>query len=95
MKKAAPKSGSKKAAPPKPKPAGPGAIAAGGLESTSTADIEAPSSSSRTGEAPVESFAATGIDNALDMLSIVNAKADKASVGQDASKLEAHPEVFF
>lgn len=92
MKKAAPKSGSKKAAPPKPKPAGPGAIAAGGLEST---EIEAPSSSSRTGDAPVESFAATGIDNALDMLSIVNAKADKASVGQDASKLEAHPEVFF
>ena len=42
---------------------------------------------------PVESFSATGIDDALDMLSLVNAKTDKASVGQQAAKLEAHPEV--
>lgn len=88
VKKAAPKGGAKKA---KPKPAGPGAIAAGGDPSTSAANAEA--SSSRVGDAPVESFTATGIDDALDMLTLVNAKADKASVGQDASKLEAHPEV--
>ncbi|KAF8319444.1 DUF1014-domain-containing protein, partial [Clavulina sp. PMI_390] len=43
----------------------------------------------------VETFTATGIDDALEMLEIVNAKADKASVGQDASKIEAHPERRF
>jgi len=94
-KKAAPK---KKAAPTKPKPAGPGAIAAGGLPSTSALENESKVTSgttSRAGDEPVESFAATGLDNALDMLSLVNAKSDKASVGQDASKLEAHPERRF
>jgi hypothetical protein len=41
----------------------------------------------------VESFAATGIDNALDLLEVVTAKMDKASVGQQAAKIEQHPEV--
>lgn len=44
-------------------------------------------------EQEVESFAATGIDNALDLLEVVTAKMDKASVGSQAAKLEAHPEV--
>ena len=41
----------------------------------------------------VESYAATGIDNALDLLEVVTAKMDKASVGQQAAGLEKHPEV--
>jgi hypothetical protein len=40
-----------------------------------------------------ESFSATGIDNALDLLEVVNAKTDKASVGQQAAGIEKHPEV--
>ncbi|KDQ59743.1 hypothetical protein JAAARDRAFT_126424, partial [Jaapia argillacea MUCL 33604] len=38
-------------------------------------------------------FSATGIDNALDLLEVVNAKTDKASVGSQAAGLERHPEV--
>jgi hypothetical protein len=41
----------------------------------------------------VQSFAATGIDNAIDLLETINAKTDKASVGQQAAGLERHPEV--
>ncbi|KIL68476.1 hypothetical protein M378DRAFT_71431, partial [Amanita muscaria Koide BX008] len=40
------------------------------------------------------SYAATGIDNALDLLEVVTAKADKASVGQQAANIERHPEVM-
>ncbi|KAF8589709.1 DUF1014-domain-containing protein, partial [Ramaria rubella] len=43
----------------------------------------------------VESFQATGIDDALELLTIVNAKSDKASVGQQAAGLERHPERRF
>lgn len=43
-------------------------------------------------EAP-EVYSATGIDDALDLLEVVNAKKDKASVGQQAAGLERHPEV--
>jgi len=71
------------------KPAGPGAIAAGGI---AEADI------STDGPEPpteVESFTATGIDNALDLLDIVTAKMDKASVGQQAAGIERHPERRF
>jgi len=64
------------------KPAGPGAIAAGGgLEPTNPAEVE--------------SYAATGIDNALDLLEVVTAKMDKASVGQQAAQIERHPERRF
>ena len=67
------------------KPAGPGAIAAGGgLSPGSEVDGHA---------AEVESYAATGIDNALDLLEVVTAKMDKASVGQQAAGIERHPEV--
>ncbi|KAF8159467.1 hypothetical protein B0H34DRAFT_842609 [Crassisporium funariophilum] len=45
--------------------------------------------------AEVESYAATGIDNALDLLEVVTAKMDKASVGQQAAGLERHPERRF
>jgi hypothetical protein len=41
----------------------------------------------------VESYAATGIDNALDLLEVVTAKMDKASVGTQAAGIERHPEV--
>lgn len=85
-KKAAPKAAKKSTKDVKP--AGPGAIAAGG-------GLVAPEKS--TAPAPpeeVESFAATGIDNALDLLEVVTAKMDKASVGQQAASIERHPEVF-
>ncbi|PPQ82366.1 hypothetical protein CVT25_008327 [Psilocybe cyanescens] len=77
----------KKAAPAKDtKPAGPGAIAAGG-------GLGEPSEPKDQEPAPeVESYAATGIDNALDLLEVVTAKMDKASVGQQAAGIEKHPE---
>ncbi|KAK0210160.1 hypothetical protein DFS33DRAFT_262373 [Desarmillaria ectypa] len=82
--KAPPKAGSKKATKPAPKPAGPGAIAAGdGLGDNGKKEWES---------AEPESFSATGIDNALDLLEVVTAKMDKASVGQQAAGLERHPE---
>ena len=69
------------------KPAGPGAMSAGGgLDSS-----DEPSKNDVPKE--VESFSATGIDNALDLLEVVTAKVDKASVGAQASKIEQHPEV--
>ncbi|EIN07951.1 DUF1014-domain-containing protein [Punctularia strigosozonata HHB-11173 SS5] len=80
--KAAPKAGAKKAAP---KPAGPGAIAAGG--GLGVAEPKAK-------EEP-EVLAATGIDNAIDLLEVVTAKMDKASVGSQAAKIEQHPERRF
>lgn len=76
----------------KAKPAGPGAIAADG----EPASLDEPTES-KEGDQPkeVESFAATGIDNALDLLEVVTAKMDKASIGAQASKIEQHPEVCF
>ncbi|TEB31407.1 DUF1014-domain-containing protein [Coprinellus micaceus] len=89
-------------APPKPKPApkagkgkqpvkpaGPGAIAAGGGlgEGSSKAESEKPEE--------VEAYHATGLDNALDLLEVVTAKMDKASVGQRAADIERHPERRF
>lgn len=43
----------------------------------------------------VESFSASNLDDALDMLEVVTAKTDKASVGNMASGLEKHPERRF
>ncbi|OBZ75544.1 hypothetical protein A0H81_04861 [Grifola frondosa] len=87
--KSAPKA--KKAASKAVKPAGPGAIAAGGgLEAV--ADNEKPQDAP---PAEVESFSATGLDNALDLLDVVTAKMDKASVGQQAAGIERHPERRF
>jgi hypothetical protein len=43
----------------------------------------------------VESFQATGIDDALDLLNVVNAKTDKASMGTAAAGIERHPERRF
>ncbi|KAL9714677.1 hypothetical protein Ac2012v2_001336 [Leucoagaricus gongylophorus] len=80
--KTAPKAGQKKKAEPA-RPAGPGAIAAGG----GLAD----SSNRHQGEQ--ESYSATGIDSALELLDVVTAKMDKASLGQQAAGLERHPEV--
>ncbi|KAI0792642.1 hypothetical protein C8Q75DRAFT_574911 [Abortiporus biennis] len=87
VKKAAPKAGAKKAAAKVPKPAGPGAIAAGG----GLASVEP---KAVTPDEP-EAFSATGIDNALDLLEVVTAKMDKASVGSRAADLEKHPERRF
>jgi len=71
------------------KPAGPGALSAGG--GLDAVDVR------ETSEGPreVESFSATGIDNALDLMEAVNAKTDKASVGQQAAGIERHPERRF
>ncbi|CAE6446160.1 unnamed protein product [Rhizoctonia solani] len=95
-KKAAPKATSKgKAKPPPPKPAGPGALAAGGgLASVPEPPAASPDSGIKEPDI-VESFAATGIDDALDLLDVVNAKTDKASVGQQAAGIEKHPERRF
>ncbi|KAF4604315.1 carbohydrate-binding module 1 protein [Pleurotus pulmonarius] len=84
-KKAAPKATKKSTKDVKP--AGPGAIAAGG-------GLVAPEKDAAPPE-EVESYAATGIDNALDLLEVVTAKTDKASVGQQAASIERHPERRF
>ncbi|KAM6500985.1 Protein of unknown function (DUF1014) domain containing protein [Amanita muscaria] len=76
-----------------PKPAGPGAIAAGGEPAAVGSSQNDNAPVPPTGE--VESYAATGIDNALDLLEVVTAKADKASVGQQAANIERHPERRF
>jgi hypothetical protein len=83
--KAAPKAGAKKGK--NPKPAGPGAMAADGTSGDSN---------DKDGFAKeIESYSATGIDNALDLLDVVTAKMDKASIGQQAAGLEKHPERRF
>ncbi|KAL0581214.1 hypothetical protein V5O48_000802 [Marasmius crinis-equi] len=84
--KAAPKAGAKKKAPEKP--AGPGAIAAGG-------GLDAGSAKDDRDDGKIESYTATGIDNALDLLEVVNAKMDKASIGSQAAGIERHPERRF
>lgn len=88
--KAAPKAGAKKVQAKESKPAGPGAIAAGGglggpAKNQNKPAFEKP-------EEP-ESFHATGLDNALDLLEVVTAKMDKASVGTQAAGIDTHPEV--
>ncbi|KAH9857494.1 hypothetical protein C2E23DRAFT_804506 [Lenzites betulinus] len=90
--KVAPKAATKKAPPKVAKPAGPGAIAAGGgLGAVSTP----PEAVDDSKPAEVESFTATGIDNAIDLLEVVTAKMDKASVGSQAANIERHPERRF
>jgi hypothetical protein len=97
-KKASPnKAGAKKAAA---KPAGPGAIAAAAAAAAAAAEQVAPAvtaeSPSKDGGGPreIESFSATGIDNALDLAEVITAKMDKASIGnQAAATIEKHPEV--
>ncbi|KAI0062071.1 DUF1014-domain-containing protein [Artomyces pyxidatus] len=91
VKKAAPKAGAKKASAKVPKPAGPGAIAAGGGLASAAAGPD----EERGADREVESYAATGIDNALDLLEVVTAKMDKASVGSQAAGIERHPERRF
>ncbi|KAI9451561.1 hypothetical protein BJY52DRAFT_1297238 [Lactarius psammicola] len=93
-KKAAPKPPAKKG---HPKPAGPGAIAAGGGPDDPDLTVSAAESPNKSGGGPqeVESFAATGIDNALDLLEVVTAKVDKASIGNQAAGIEKHPEAAF
>ncbi|KAJ7494416.1 DUF1014-domain-containing protein [Mycena galericulata] len=79
------------------KPAGPGAIAAGGglaAAATPPAETKGKEKAERVDEEP-ESYTATGIDNALDLLDVVTAKMDKASVGQQAAGIERHPERRF
>ncbi|KZV90790.1 DUF1014-domain-containing protein [Exidia glandulosa HHB12029] len=92
-KAAAPKAGKKAAQKPTPKPAGPGALAAGG-GLAALSDDKGKSKDDIVDDEPV-SLSATGIDSALEMLDLVNAKADKASVGQQAAGIERHPERRF
>lgn len=98
--KSNPKAGAKKSATKTPKPAGPGAIAAGGGLAAVGAEADQKGKDKETASPPQEEvpqepevFAATGIDNALDLLEVVTAKMDKASVGQQAAGIERHPEV--
>jgi len=87
--KSAPKASNKKGAGSKT-PAGPGAIAAGGLSAS-----DSKKSVENDVEQLQESFSATGIDDALDLMEVVNAKTDKASTGAAAAGLERHPERRF
>jgi hypothetical protein len=91
-KKAPPKTGAKKGAT---KPAGPGAIAAAAAAEQDVPAVSAESSGKNGGEPQeIESFSATGIDNALDLAEVITAKMDKASIGnQAAATIEKHPEV--
>ena len=82
--KATPKAGGKKGKDFKP--AGPGAIAASGSSGGANNDTDGFAKE-------IESYSATGLDNALDLLDVVTAKMDKASIGQQAAGLEKHPEV--
>jgi hypothetical protein len=84
------KAGKKKAASV---PAGPGAIAA--QEASSSKAAEPSPEVEEEIENVTESFAATGIDDALDLLTTITAKSDKASVGQQAAGIERHPERRF
>lgn len=90
--KAVPKAASAKKTTKTVKPAGPGAIAAGG--GLAAVDTGKDAARPEKPEEP-ESFEATGIDNALDLLEIVTAKMDKASIGTQAAGIERHPEVCF
>ena len=90
-----PKVSPKKNKDPKPKPAGPGAIAA----SAGGDGGDGPGGGGGGGTdefaREIESYSATGLDNALDLMEVVTAKMDKASVGQQAAGLEKHPERRF
>ncbi|KAJ7144952.1 DUF1014-domain-containing protein [Mycena crocata] len=78
------------------KPAGPGAIAAGGgLAAVAAPEPEKGKEKAERVDEEPESYSATGIDNALDLLEVVTAKMDKASVGQQAAGIERHPERRF
>jgi len=89
--KPAPKASGKKAAASSKTPAGPGAIAAGGLVAPSTIE----KATQNDVDQLQESFSATGIDDAIDLMEIVTAKTDKASTGAAAAGLERHPERRF
>ncbi|EKM83163.1 hypothetical protein AGABI1DRAFT_111652 [Agaricus bisporus var. burnettii JB137-S8] len=89
--KAVPKASQKKKSEPT-KPAGPGAIAAGGGISPESTTNKGKGKDQEEG---AESFSATGIDNALDLLEVVTAKMDKASLGSQAAGMEKHPERRF
>ncbi|CAE7078128.1 unnamed protein product [Rhizoctonia solani] len=95
-KKAAPKAGKGEAKPPPSMTAGPGAPVAGGGLASGPAALDSPPKPGIDEPHLMESFAATGIDDALDLLDVVNAKTDKASVGQQAAgMIEKHPERRF
>ncbi|GAA5913830.1 hypothetical protein JCM8208_004764 [Rhodotorula glutinis] len=51
-------------------------------------------STSDTNDGP-SSFSASGIDDALDALSLATSRTDKAYVGSQAAKIETHPERRF
>lgn len=78
------------------RPAGPGAIAAGGgLGGSATGSGSSTPDIKKTGFEPEPEvhIKATGLDNMLEALEIVNAKGDKANIGAQAGLIEKHPEV--
>ncbi|EJC97582.1 DUF1014-domain-containing protein [Fomitiporia mediterranea MF3/22] len=96
--KPTPKAGAKKkaaAAGASAKPAGPGALAAGGGLAAVPLSPKESVDDGKGGQEEAESFAATGIDDAIAMMEVVTAKKDKASMGQQAAGLEKHPERRF
>jgi len=78
------------------RPAGPGALAAGGGLGGNLDGVSTPSTDGLDDkEKETMHLAATGIDNMLEALELVNAKTDKSSVGAKAGMIEKHPERRF
>lgn len=84
---------------PKPAKKAPAAAEVSGKgKGKATETTETPASTSAAGgniDGIIESFSASNIDDALDLMEVVTAKTDKASVGTMASGLERHPERRF
>ncbi|KAJ9099924.1 hypothetical protein QFC21_003929 [Naganishia friedmannii] len=77
------------------RPAGPGAIAAGGGISGIPLDDGKKSGQDTPEEAAEVHLAATGIDQMLEALELVNARTDKEALGAKAGLIEKHPERRF
>jgi hypothetical protein len=94
-KKAAPAPSKKAKEKESARPAGPGALAAGGGLGGNLDGVSNASTNGLDDDTDKETvhLAATGIDNMLEALELVNAKTDKSSVGAKAGMVEKHPEV--
>lgn len=90
-----PPKASKSKKPTGPNPAASSSKGKGKAEPEPEPEVEAAGPSRENLDGIVESFSASNLDDALDMLEVVNAKTDKASVGNMASDIEKHPERRF
>ncbi|KAJ9105108.1 hypothetical protein QFC20_004395 [Naganishia adeliensis] len=77
------------------RPAGPGALAAGGGLASVPLDEAKTSGKNTPEEVEAVHLAATGIDQMLEALELVNARTDKDALGAKAGLIEKHPERRF